>query len=61
MAFVTRDSSSAGAEIERASMRVLYVRGLSVAESERSERRRSLRACSALRLGRLGVAGGWCC
>jgi hypothetical protein len=39
-------------------MRVLYVSGLRVAERVRSERRRSLRACSALRVGRLGVAGG---
>lgn len=58
MAVVTRDSNSAGAEMERADMRVSYVRGLVVAASERSERSRSLRVCCSLSWGRFGVAVG---
>lgn len=56
MAFVTRDSSSAGVGMERASMRDSYVRGLMVGARERRERRRSLRVWSWLSSGRLGVA-----
>ena len=56
MAFVTRDSSSAGVGMERASMRDSYVRGLMVGARERRERRRSLRIWSWLSSGRFGVA-----
>lgn len=56
MAFVTRDSSSAGVDMERASMRDSYVRGLVVGARERRERRQSLRVWSWLSSGRLGVA-----
>lgn len=56
MAVVTRDSSSAGVGMERASMRDWYVRGLMVGARERRDKRRSLRICSGLRGGRLGVA-----
>lgn len=57
MAVVTRDSSSAGVEMDRASIREAYVRGLRVGARDRRDRRRSLRVCSWLSAGRLGVAG----
>ena len=56
MAVVTRDSSSAAVGMDRASMRISYVRGLMVGARERRDKRRSFRVCSALSGGRFGVA-----
>lgn len=56
MAVVTRDSRSAVDGRERDFVSAEYVRVLLVEARERRERSRSLRVCSVLSLGRLGVS-----